>query len=358
MRPASLYRYIWQTTRRRQVLILLLTGLIVPLAMVPLEVQRRIVDRAIVKGDLGELALLAGAYLSVILVQGGLKYVLNQHKGRVLEDVARDLRRRLLIDCAPRPESDGPSTAGPPPDTLVVDGAGDSPVDEGTIVSVLAAEAEDVAGFASESLSVPLLQSGTILVVAGYLLWVQPLIAVLAMLIYLPQGIVVPRVQHAINRLARARTNLVRRLGHEAAAHWIEAPEAGRSTHAERALRLIEQIYATRIRIYLRKYFLTFLGNFLDALGPIVVLSVGGWLVIQGRTEVGTLVVFISGFQKLSDPWDQLITFYRMLSNACVSYGLVVGVLRGGAVAPSGVAPSGVAPSGVAAGAERPALPA
>ena len=81
--------------------------------------------------------------------------------------------------------------------------------------------------------------------------------------------------------------------------------------------------------IYRRKYFLTFLGNFLDAFGPIAVLVVGGYMVIRNQTDVSTLVVFISGFQKLADPWDQLVNFYRTVSNARVTYGLIADVLGG-----------------------------
>jgi ABC-type bacteriocin/lantibiotic exporter with double-glycine peptidase domain len=54
---------------------------------------------------------------------------------------------------------------------------------------------------------------------------------------------------------------------------------------------------------------------------------VGGYLVIHGQTNVSTLVVFISGFQKISEPWDQLIQFYRSVSNARVTFGLVADVL-------------------------------
>jgi ABC-type bacteriocin/lantibiotic exporter with double-glycine peptidase domain len=61
----------------------------------------------------------------------------------------------------------------------------------------------------------------------------------------------------------------------------------------------------------------------LDAVGPLIVLTVGGLLVVRGSVEMGTLVVFISGFQKLADPWDQLTGFYRMLSNARVKYRLI-----------------------------------
>ena len=40
----------------------------------------------------------------------------------------------------------------------------------GALVSMVAAEAEDVAGFVAESLSVPLLQGGTIIGVLAYLI--------------------------------------------------------------------------------------------------------------------------------------------------------------------------------------------
>ena len=71
------------------------------------------------------------------------------------------------------------------------------------------------------------------------------------------------------------------------------------------------------------KFFLTALGNFLDALGPLIVFAVGGWLVIHGEVPVSTIVVFISGVQKVSDPWDQLITFYRTASNSQAKYELI-----------------------------------
>jgi len=58
-----------------------------------------------------------------------------------------------------------------------------------------------------------------------------------------------------------------------------------------------------------------------------IYLVLGGWLVIQGRTEVSTLVVFISGFQKIADPWDQLVNFYRSASNARIAYNVMAETL-------------------------------
>ncbi len=88
--------------------------------------------------------------------------------------------------------------------------------------------------------------------------------------------------------------------------------------------RLTAQIFDIRMHISWLKYFLKFFNNLLGHLGPLSVLLVGGWLVIRGQTEVGTIVAFISGFERISDPWCQLITFYRSVSNARVMYKLVV----------------------------------
>ena len=309
MLPTSLYRYIWRVSRTGQIHICILTAIIAPLSMVPLELQRRIVDEALTGHSVQLLALYGAAYLAVVLLQNGAKYVLNTTKGRVLEEVARDIRRKvfLMLENPRAVDEWGRAIA----------------IDHGTTVSVLAAESENLGGFASESFSVPLLQAGTIASVIGYLLWVEPLIAAFAFLIYLPQAVTVPRVQNVINRLARLRTRTIRQLGH-VAADSDDVPPAERRAHAER---LIDHAFQTRISIYWRKYFLTFLGNVLDALGPIAVLMIGGWMVIHGQTEVSTLVVFISGFQKIADPWDVLINFYRTVSIARVSYRLVADVL-------------------------------
>jgi ABC-type bacteriocin/lantibiotic exporter with double-glycine peptidase domain len=190
---------------------------------------------------------------------------------------------------------------------------------------MVAAETEDLAGFVGDSFSFPLLQGGTAAFVVGYLLWVQPTIAVFGILLYLPQLVVVPAGQAAINRWAARHVRLVRQIG-----DLIALPFAAASGAAATYRHLVDDSFDARVAIYRIKFFLTFFGNFLDAIGPLIVLTVGGWLVMRGRVDVGTLVVFISGFQKLADPWDQLTNFYRMLSNARVKYRLIADTLPDG----------------------------
>lgn len=89
---------------------------------------------------------------------------------------------------------------------------------------------------------------------------------------------------------------------------------------------------------------LTFLGNFLDALGPLGVLFVGGIVVLYGRADIPTLLVFISGFQRVVDPWDQLINFYRTAANAGVKYRLIVDTVGPSAVEAASLAPAALPP--------------
>lgn len=300
-----LYHYIWTTSRPRQIAICILTMILAPLMMVPLELQRRIVNGALVDKDIKLLLILGGIYLVVVCLQGAIKFWLNMLKGMAIEGIARHIRFRIVKRVRLR----GQARTGAGTD-----------LSAGTVVSMLAAETEDVSGFGGDAFGLPLLTGGTIAYVAGYLLWVQPAIAILAVVIYLPQALIVPITQYTINRLARLRIVNVRSLGRLCAA--ATSNRFGRLGSATGAS-IIKRIYRLRIAIYLRKYALAALGNFLDSLGAIIVLTIGGYLVIQGATQVGTLLVFISGLNKIADPWDELVNFYRSVSNTAVAYDMI-----------------------------------
>ena len=304
----SIYTYVWRTSRNAQIKICLLVSLVTAFSVIPLELQRRIIDGAVSNREVSLLLLLGLAYLVVLLIQGVLKYAVNVLKGRVLEEVCRDLRKCILQRKLAPPRESADSAPGS--------------MDSGTTISMLSTESEDIGEFASSSLSTPLLQGGTIFWVMAYLIWIEPKIAILAILIYSPQVFLTAKVQRNVNRLARRRTRIVRKLGSEAVASENLA-EGGQARLRARTDLLIDLIFRIRMIIYRQKYIITFLGNFLGSFGVLIVLLVGGYMLIHEQTSVGTLVVFISGFQKISDPWAQLINFYRSVSNARVTFGLV-----------------------------------
>ena len=59
----NLYAFIWRASRRQQIWLVLLTLVVAPMSMIPLELQRRIVDDAIHNQDLRYMFLLCGLYL-------------------------------------------------------------------------------------------------------------------------------------------------------------------------------------------------------------------------------------------------------------------------------------------------------
>ena len=81
------------------------------------------------------------------------------------------------------------------------------------------------------------------------------------------------------------------------------------------------------MQIFRRKFGMNFLMNVLYHFGVIGILFVGGWLLIQGRTEVGTLVAFISGLNRMNDPWGDLVNYFRDLTNAAVKFRMIERVL-------------------------------
>ncbi len=189
-------------------------------------------------------------------------------------------------------------------------------------ISVMTAEAEEVGNFASDSFAHPLLQEGTILWTLGYLIWVQPEVAGLATLVYLPQLLLVPRLQGAINRLSRRRTVLQRTIGK----NIIEMGRLEQLTAPLAAPTCAD--FGKPNLSYPNPYLQTqicseFSEQLPPLIGPCPCACCWGILVIRGQTEVSTLVVFMSGFNRISDPWADIVAFYRSLSHAHVAYDLV-----------------------------------
>ena len=307
--PGTLYGYVWKVSTRQQVRLCLLSLLVFPLTLAPLELQRRIVDGAIEGGDLQLLLLLGGVYLAAILCLAALKYVRNTYANRVGEGVVRILRKRIADNEAVGAEAD-----------------------HGTRQAILSAEAEKVGGFVAESIALPFLQGGIIVSVAAYMLVVQPLIAAVAIGFLVPSLLVVGLTQPRLNRLSKDKITLVRRLGEQvlgdAGANGGEgAGEERRGTGndggASGPARHIQRIYYLRLHFAAVKYAAKAVTNLINHLGPLSVLLLGGWLVIRGEAQVGTIVAFMSGYERMTNPARDLLNFYRRLSLMRVQYRLV-----------------------------------
>lgn len=305
----ELYAYIWKVSGRRQVL---LTGLAVALfliQLVPLELQRRIVNDATARADFTAIAWLCAVYALAVLVQGGLKLTTNIYRGSVSEAASRRLRLKMKHAGEPA------GSAAPVPGEQ-----------KGVAISIIVSEVEVVGGFIGSSFSEPVLNAGILLSVLGYMLYTQPLLALVTIALFCPQFVFIPLLQRAINQRTEARILTMRALSAD-----IADPAAGRdAAGGKRTFRQrVTAVYRLNMEIFYRKYGMSFLMNLLQHLGTIGILAVGSWLLLQGRTEIGTIVAFISGINRMNDPWSDLVNFFRDLTNAVVRYRLIAGALDG-----------------------------
>ena len=299
----DLYRYIWKVSARDQVLLSLLAVALFLIELVPLELQRRIVNGAVEGRGFEFVGWLCVAYAAVAIVHGGLKLVMNVYRGSVSEAANKRLRLQM----------NPPATA-----------AAAAPAEEGVKISMIVSEVESVGGFVGSSFSEPLLNAGMLLSIFGYMLFTQPWMALVALLIFCPQMLFIPLLQEAINRRTKRRIETMRALSVDIVDE--AADRAGVRTH-QTFLRRIADVYRLNMQIFVRKYGMNFLMNLLHQVGIIGILAVGGWLVLQGRTEVGTIVAFISGLSRMNDPWGDLVDFFRNLTNTGLKYRMIAAEL-------------------------------
>ena len=82
-----------------------------------------------------------------------------------------------------------------------------------------------------------------------------------------------------------------------------------------------------RLRVFKLKFGLKFLVGGLQSVGVFALLFVGGIMVLNGKTEIGIVVAFISGLDRVLDPWRELIAFVRSTSAAKVQFDLIESTL-------------------------------
>lgn len=301
------YRYIWRVSGKHQVFLSLLAVALFVVQLVPLELQRRIINNAAEGAEYQTIAVLCLVYVLVVLVQGSLKYVLNMYRGSVSEAA----NRRLRLDMNPAAKAD------------VADGPGSQ--DEGVAISIIVSEVEAVGGFIGSSFSDPVLNGGILLSIFGYMLYTQPLLALVAFILFCPQLLFLPFLQEAINQRTESRIRTLRALSSDIV---NEAADRAGVREEKTFRRRVREVYRLNIAIFYRKFGMSFLINLFHHLGTIGILAVGGWLLLQGKTEMGTIVAFISGINRMNDPWGDLVSFVRDLTNAGVKYRLIDETIR------------------------------
>src|SRR3954471_22472999 len=90
--PQNVFQYVFKTSGLHQFLLSILAVAAFLIELVPLELQRRIVNDLVKNRDYRLVIILCAVYAGVVIVQGAAKLVLNVYRGWVGERAIRDLR--------------------------------------------------------------------------------------------------------------------------------------------------------------------------------------------------------------------------------------------------------------------------
>ena len=310
--PKSYFALIWRISGGDQVWLCVLAALIAVSNTLPIEIQRRVIDRSLKEGSFRSLAFFVLAYAAVVLAQGLCKLLSNIYRSWVSEHGVRILRTFL------NEREEGAAS-----------GADATAETQGTEISMVIAESEPLGAFVGEAISEPLLQAGILLSVSGYLLFLQPLMAIVIAAVFVPQFVFVPLMQRAVTRRAQARIAKLRE-----ASGALVGDEDGADLRREQDARFTE-VFRLNMGVYKLKYSMNFLMNLCHQWGIAGILGIGGWLVVGGKTEVGTIVAFISGLATIKDPWDDLATWFQTAMVTHGRYQLFVDALSKDGAAPT-----------------------
>ncbi|PHQ70371.1 MAG: multidrug transporter [Sneathiella sp.] len=320
----SIYKYILRHSMKQQIVLTLMAILSFPFLFIYLEIPARIIDQAIQANDisfpveyfgveLDQMAYLyssVGLFLVLVVINQAFKYVINVYQGISGERMLRRLRYELYsrILRFPMPTFKKKSA--------------------GEIIPMITAEVEPLGGFIGEAFALPIFQGGYLLVIITFLLLQNWIMALAAIALYPLQAYFIPKLQKKVNALGKQRVKLVRSLSDQIGESVNGAEEVhahdGSSYMRAQFSNQLSKIYSVRYRIYILKFVVKFLNNFIQQMGPFFFYGIGGTMVINGTLEIGVLVAAIAAHKEMAAPWKELLAHYQRREDARIKYGQVI----------------------------------
>lgn len=320
----SVYKYLIKYSLPQQLWLTAMAVLSFPFLYAFYELPKRIINGAI-QGDPGDfpveiygtylsqthfLLVLCGIFLGLVLINQSFKYYINVYRGLTGERMLRRLRYELFSRVLRFPQPVFKKKS------------------QGEIIPMITSEVEPLGGFIGEAFSLPVFQGGTLLVILGFLFYQNWLMAAAAVALYPIQLYIIPRLQMRVNALGKERVRLVRNLSDRIGetvqgASEVHVHDTSQFVLSDFSYRL-GSIFKIRYSIYRQKFVIKFINNFIQQLGPFFFYSLGGYLVINGSLDMGTLVAAIAAHKDLGGPWKELLSFYQRSEDAKIKYDQVV----------------------------------
>ncbi len=317
----SLYRYILNHSKKDQIGLIILSLISLPVVYITLELPKRIINMLegkdipeIILGwavePVGYLIFLSLAFLSAVLLNGGIKYIINVYRGALGERLLRRFRYELFerILRFPIPHF--------------------KRVSQGELIPMITAETEPLAEFIGESYTLPVFQGGVLFTYLFFIFQQDMFLGLAAISLYPFQLYVIPKLQKRVNQLAKERVAMVRslsgRIGETVSGiNEVHTNDTSLFERAQISHRL-GIIYKIRFAIYRRKFFIKFLNNFIAQLTPFFFYSVGGYFVLRGDLSIGSMVAVLVAYKDLAGPWKELLRYYQRKEDIKVKYTQVI----------------------------------
>lgn len=302
----SIFSWIFQYFKGLQLILVALIFAATFFRVLPLEMQKRIVNLAIGMRSIDLLLLYCGLYIGAVILAGILKYVINVIQTYIGERITTEIRQQLYEHIISLPVHF--FRKAPP----------------GLVISTVVGELSAVADFLGSAIATPLVNLLTLATFAGYMFYLNPLLAAVSFSVYPLEFLIIPFLQKKYNRLNRQRIDITRRLSNildesVSGIHEIHG-NGGHILEMQKFSKTARELFVTRFKMNSVKLFIKFTNNFFQSFGPFILFILGGYLSIKGRLDLGALVAFLSAYEKLYDPWKELMEYYQTYQDATVRY--------------------------------------
>ena len=302
----SLLSWVFDGNLGWQITLLGVIAVAVFTRVLPLEMQKRIVNQAITLRNVDLLLLYCGYYLAAVLVSSACKYLINILETLISQRVLARMRAALYAHIITLPLGFFRNTQ------------------PGTVVNAIVNELVVPSNFVSMAMSSPVSNILTLLAFAGFLFWLNPLLAAVSLSIYPAAMLLIPFLQKRANIANKARVDQSRTFSGRIAEAISGIHEIhGNGTYRiemRKFKKMVERLRKVRVTWGLYRFGVKSTNNLFTSLGPFLVFILGGYLTIKGQLELGSLVAFLSAQEKLYDPWKELIEFYQVYQDGAVSY--------------------------------------
>lgn len=274
--------------------------------ILPIDFQKRIVNEAIQDKDLDLLYIYCAGFLVSVLAGLGLKYGVLYLQSLVGEKILGRMRNAFFRHALTLPGS-----------FYIKHGPGSVP-------APLINQLGPVGDYLGNAWAVPLTNILTLLILAGYLAFISPFLALFSLCVYPLALVLLPRIQSLTNQANLERLTLGQELNGKITETFsgiddIQA-HSGYGIEQDAFADRTSRLRRIRIKWRLSKLGYKAVSNFFINLSPFFIFLAGGYFAVNGSLNMGELVAFLSAQALMFTPWTELMAHIQVRENARVQY--------------------------------------